>query len=163
MLVVSDTSPISNLAVIGQLRLLRERYGRVVIPPKVLEELNRLSHPEGSQEIENALSDGWLVVEPLPDETWLRKLEERVDPGEAAAICLAESIQADKLLVDDRQGRELARERGIKVAGLLGELVHAKLQGRLTSVLSEMTKLQTEARFFIRDDIRAFILAQAGE
>ena len=104
MLVVSDTSPISNLAVIGQLLLLRERYGRVVIPPKVLEELNRLSHPEGSQEIENALSDGWLVVEPLPDETWLRKLEERVDPGEAAAICLAESIQADKLLVDDRQG-----------------------------------------------------------
>ena len=61
------------------------------------------------------------------------------------------------------KGRELARERGIKVAGLLGELVHAKLQGSLTSVLSEMTKLQTEARFFIRDDIRAFILAQAGE
>lgn len=163
MLVVSDTSPISNLAVIGRLCLLKTRYRRVFIPPKVCEELERLSHSGGAKGIADALSEGWLAIEPLVDQTSLSGLEARVDPGEAAAICLAESIKADKLLVDDRKGRELARERGIKVAGLLSELVHAKLKGRLPSVRSEMTRLQTEARFFIRDDIKAFILAQAGE
>lgn len=102
-------------------------------------------------------------VELLLDQTPLSRLEAQVDPGEAAAICLAESIKADKILVDDRKGRELARERGIKFAGLLSELAHPKLKGRLPSVRSEMTWLQTEAQFFIRDDIKAFILAQAGE
>ena len=54
--------------------------------------------------------------------------------GEAQAICLAEKLNAGKLLMDDRDGRELARERKLKVSGLLGELVHAKLMGRIQSV-----------------------------
>jgi predicted nucleic acid-binding protein len=33
MRVVSDTSPISNLAIIGHLDLLNRRYGAVRIPP----------------------------------------------------------------------------------------------------------------------------------
>jgi len=32
MIVVSDTSPIINLAIIGQLDLLRQLYQRVIIP-----------------------------------------------------------------------------------------------------------------------------------
>ena len=32
MRAVSNTSPISNLAIIGRLSLLRQRYGRVVVP-----------------------------------------------------------------------------------------------------------------------------------
>jgi predicted nucleic acid-binding protein len=50
MLVVSNTSPISNLAVIGQLELLRGQVGSVVIPPAVHEELGRNPHPAARQE-----------------------------------------------------------------------------------------------------------------
>ena len=39
MIVVSNTSPIFNLAAVGQLELLRQLYGTVVIPPAVHEEL----------------------------------------------------------------------------------------------------------------------------
>ena len=39
MIVVSDTSPITNLAAIGQLDLLRQIYGQVVIPEAVFQEL----------------------------------------------------------------------------------------------------------------------------
>ena len=35
MIIVSDTSPISNLAAIGQLKLLQQLYGNVVIPTAV--------------------------------------------------------------------------------------------------------------------------------
>jgi len=35
MRVVSNTSPISNLAIIGRLELLKRRYGAVRIPPAV--------------------------------------------------------------------------------------------------------------------------------
>ena len=35
MIVVSNTSPIINLAVVGQLDLLRQLYGKVIIPQPV--------------------------------------------------------------------------------------------------------------------------------
>ena len=38
---VSDTSPISNLAMIGRLKLLREQFGEVWIPRAVAEELRK--------------------------------------------------------------------------------------------------------------------------
>jgi len=47
LLVVSNTSPISNLAVIDQLELLKARYGRILIPKAVSEELSRLGHFRG--------------------------------------------------------------------------------------------------------------------
>jgi len=42
MLVVSNTSPLSNLAIINRLDLLQEQLGTVVIPPAVQRELDRL-------------------------------------------------------------------------------------------------------------------------
>ena len=51
MLVVSNTSPLANLAVIDHLQLLRVRYGRVVIPQEVWDELSALHHANGRVEL----------------------------------------------------------------------------------------------------------------
>ncbi len=163
MRVVSDTSPLSNLAIIGRLPLLRERYGRVVFPREVEAELNRLSHPGGRLAIAEALAEGWLMTETLGDVSLRDTFLIEVDVGEAAAIALAETTRADKLLIDDRSGRELARRRGLKVTGLLAELVFAKANGRIPSVREEMERLRKDANFFIREDIMNLILAEAGE
>ena len=163
MLVVSNTSPLSNLAIVDQLDLLRLRYGSVIVPEKVRLELDALSHAAGKARLLSAFMEGWLVEQTLPDYDLSGRFEKRVDPGEAEAIALAEHLRADKLIIDDRLGRELARERRVPVAGLLGELLHAKIQGRIDSVRVVMDKLQSEARFFIRADLRELILRQAGE
>ncbi len=55
MLVVSNTSPISNLAIIGRLEFLKRRYGLVRIPVAVADELAALSHPAGAQRIKLTL------------------------------------------------------------------------------------------------------------
>lgn len=39
MIVVSDTSPITNLAAIGQLDLLRQLYKTIIIPQAVYDEM----------------------------------------------------------------------------------------------------------------------------
>ncbi len=163
MRVVSDTSPVSNLAIIGRLSLLRERYGRVVIPRHVEFELNRLSHTGGRMAVAEAIADDWLTIEPINDDFIPASFLQTVDIGEAAAIQLAESTKADKLLIDDRAGRELAKMRGLKIGGLLAELVFAKLSDRVASVRSEMERLREDANFFIRSDIMELILDQAGE
>ena len=45
MIVVSNTSPITNLAAIGQLDLLRQMYQQVIIPEAVFEEAESGRHP----------------------------------------------------------------------------------------------------------------------
>ena len=42
MIVVSNTSPINNLAAIGQLSLLQQIYGQIVIPNAVYRELTNI-------------------------------------------------------------------------------------------------------------------------
>ena len=39
MIIISNTSPISNLAAIGQLTLLQQLYGKVIIPQAVYQEI----------------------------------------------------------------------------------------------------------------------------
>jgi predicted nucleic acid-binding protein len=54
-----------------------------------------------------------------------------LDPGERDAIMLAAELQADQLIVDDRQGRQEAEKRGIRVIGTLGVLREASILGLL--------------------------------
>jgi len=161
MLAVSNTSPVSNLALIGRLGLLKQRYRQVRIPPAVATELSKLSHEEALDRINGALKDGWLRVEQLS--TALPQLAVPLDPGEHEAIALALAVQADVLLMDEKYGREAARQTGLTVAGVLGELLYAKLRGSIPTVLPEVQKLRSQAGFYISSPIERFILDQAGE
>jgi hypothetical protein len=152
---------VANLAVIGRLELLRLRYGSVSIPPRVSQELARLSHAAGRANITAALAEGWLVVE-VPSITSLQ-LPFRLDPGEEEAIALAVGVRADVLLMDEKRGRAAARKVGVKVAGVLGELLHAKRVGRLPALRPEIQRLRDEAGFFVDASIEQFLLSQAGE
>jgi predicted nucleic acid-binding protein len=160
MHVVSNTSPLSNLAVIGRLELLRKRYGCVTIPAEVWAELSALKHVAALAELNQARADGWLVVEnrvtpvvlPIP-----------LDPGESAAISFAVSSGAELLLIDGLKGRSVARSFGLLIGGLLGELLHARINGHVPSLATEIKRLREDAGFFVGSDIERFILSQAGE
>jgi hypothetical protein len=54
---------------------------------------------------------------------------EGLDEGETAAIALAISLDADLLLMDDREGVMVARSKGLRVIGTLGVLDLAAQRG----------------------------------
>jgi len=68
MPVVSNTSPICNLAIIGRLGLLQTRFAQIRIPAAVKQELDRLSHAEASKAVQQGLADGWIRPQILRDQ-----------------------------------------------------------------------------------------------
>ena len=162
MPVVSNTSPISNLAAIGRLDLLREQLGEIFIPPAVKKELDR--HPSSSarSRVETAISDGWLRVTPLASHV-PHVLVAALDAGEAEALMLATQLKASLVLLDETPARIRAQELGIPHTGILGVLRHAKRGGRIPSLALEIDRLKNEARFFVSADLERRLLASVGE
>ena len=64
-----------------------------------------------------------------------------LDLGEQAAITLAQTLSADLLIIDERLGRQIARERGIFIIGTLGILDDAASQG-LVDLSAAIARLQ---------------------
>ena len=117
MIVISDTSPILNLARIELLDLLPNLYQQVLIPPAVHHELLR-THYEGRAALERAL-ESWLVVAWPKNEQLVAQLRKDLDAGESEAIALAFERRPALLLIDERLGRRAAETLGLSITGLI--------------------------------------------
>lgn len=158
MLIVSNTSPILNLAIVGQLDLLRQQFGHIQIPPAVLDELKIDEERPGSQSIQSALTAGWIQVQPVNNQSLVQLLRQTLDGGEAAAIALALELQADWILLDERDGRKVAKSLGLQVTGVLGVLLRAKESSELPSLQPVLEDLIQNAGFRIGSELLARIL-----
>jgi Predicted nucleic acid-binding protein, contains PIN domain len=161
LIVVSDTSPILNLARIGRLKLLPLLYNQVLIPSMVYAELT-VSRPDLPPAIDFA-SESWLIIATPKDQNRVQKLRKVLDAGEAEAIVLAIERGADLLLVDERRGRRTATAEGLRVMGLLGVVARAKSAGLIDLVKPVLDELIGTARFWIGPDLYAEVLAELGE
>ena len=161
MLVVSNTSPILNLAIIDRLSLIREQFTTVIIPKGVLEELRVGENLPGSKKILEALDAKWLQVEEVQDSAMLRILKRELDSGEAEAITLALETRAQWVLLDESEARRIAKDLGLKVTGVLGILLRACRQKRIPSLRKEMEHLREKSGFYIADHLFADLLKQS--
>jgi predicted nucleic acid-binding protein len=128
MLVVSNTSPISYLVIINEIDLLPLLFGRPLIPETVRDELASLKAPLAVQQWIAAPPE-WLVIRPTLTCSDVELLS--LDAGECAAIQLAESVEADLILLDDLAARLLAAKRGLVLTGVLGILDRAAGEGKV--------------------------------
>jgi predicted nucleic acid-binding protein len=122
--VVADSSPLNYLALIESVDVLRQLYGTIVVPQQVITELTDLAAPNDVRSWALNLPD-WIDVRVtvVNDGDMLH-----LDPGERAAITLAQSEAGTLLLIDDAAGRIEASRRGILNTGTLGVLRAAALQ-----------------------------------
>jgi len=160
---VSDTSPILGLAVIGHLGLLQEQFGEIFIQQTVLAELKIDANFKGASDVRLALNEGWLKLKEIQNKPLARSLSLDLHQGEAEAITLAIDLSINLLVMDEKIGRERAKDLGLKTVGVLGVLLNAKKHGRIKSLKDVMTALRNEVGFFISDNLYRQILAQAGE
>ena len=65
--------------------------------------------------------------------------------------------------MDERIGRRCARERNLRVVGVLGTLVAAKQRGIIAAVRPLLELLQHQAGFYVSEQLLAEVLQRAGE
>lgn len=160
---VSNTSPLLNLAIIGEVDLLRAQFGELWIPPAVLDELRLDSELPGVQALREVFDAGWVHIAPVNNQPFVQVLRQDLDAGEAEAIVLATELPLSHILLDERQGRRVAHALELTVTGILGVLLRARLAGELASLRDAITALRDEAGFWIAPALEAEILRAGGE
>ena len=160
MLVVSDTSPIRAFDWISRVDILGTLFGAVIVPPAVAHELQRTDGPYSS--IELSRYDFIRVVAPV-DANCVKRLREALDPGESEAIALALETSDSLLLIDEKSGRQAARELQLNIVGTVGILILAKERGLITSLAHVLQQLTSELNFFLAEEMVKRILQQVGE
>jgi predicted nucleic acid-binding protein len=156
VIVLSDTSPINYLVLIGHIDVLPVLFGQVIVPPAVFQELQHARAPAAVREWTRHCP-AWFEV----------RLPGRVDHamqlgrGEREAICLASELGADLLLMDDRRARRFAAAQGLNVAGTLNVL-EAAAQRQLLDLPDAIAKLR-QTSFHVSEEILANALAADAE
>ncbi|MBE9007696.1 DUF3368 domain-containing protein [Fortiea sp. LEGE XX443] len=161
MIVVSDTSALSNLTLVDHLWLLEAIYQTVIIPEVVASELAAASNPT----ISAMLQLGWIQTQPLINLPLASQLQQErgLDAGEANAIALALELQADDLLIDERLGRQVAVRLGLSIIGILGILLVAKQRSLISQVQPVVDALIEQAGFRVSPQLYQRVLALAQE
>ena len=161
MIVVSDTTPISELAKVNHLNLLPKLFGKVIVPQGVYDELNTGQHPAAL--VISKLS--WLDIVVVENKLAVEKLQKsgKLDLGESEAIVLAEEIDAEQLLIDEKAARQVAKSRNLPLIGTMDILLLGKRHGYIANVKDVLERMQrqgTRTRISDRLYIQVLTLAQ---
>jgi len=121
-MIVSDSTTLIILFDLERTELLKNLFDEVFIPPIVLEEIS-VKYP--------IILPSFMKVEKLKDDELFNALTKLLDLGESEAISLAKEKNLS-LIIDEKRGRKIAKNMGLKVIGLLGLVYLNVKRGFLT-------------------------------
>lgn len=147
--VVANTSPLLNLALVDRLELLETQFSSVRVPEQVWDEL--MEGNEGVEELERRKDGGMFEIVPVEETDVFREFRRELDLGESAAIAHAIEIDADLILLDEREARATAKRHGLNRTGVVGILLRAASDGQV-DLRTELDALR-EAGFWINDNL----------
>ncbi|MGE0798251.1 MAG: DUF3368 domain-containing protein [Lautropia sp.] len=161
--VLSDASPLIGLAIVGGLDWLPALFGHVSLPPSVRQEVLPGTGARGEVEIAPALRRKTLRI-------WKRPIPvpavsgPDLDPGEMDCIRIALAVAPGSALVlmDERAGRAVATELGIRVAGTAALIGLARQRGLIDSARARFERLHT-SDFRISAAVIQQVLRSVGE
>ena len=159
-IVIIDSSPLIGLAIVDGLQWLPAIFGTVYLPESVKWEVLPHKNAPGKTAIAHAIEIGWLTIWPKPIKPLL---DIDLDAGETDCINVALG-QPDKslLIMDERAGRAVAKEKGLSVTGTAAIIGLAKKQGLIPSAKAVFERLHN-SDFRISATVINLILTSVNE
>jgi predicted nucleic acid-binding protein len=156
---VIDTAGLIALARLELLVSVGQRFGQLLVLRAVFDEATVESRP-GADAIRLAADENTIRIVDPP-------IEQRAQPslalgaGEVATIELAASVGGVAVL-DDRDARRVAHQRGLPLTGTVAILVRLRQLGAIGSLSEALAQLESMG-FRTTDELRAWALEAAGE
>lgn len=152
MTLIADTGPLIAFAKIKHLDLLHVLFEQVRIPTIVYKEL-MAKIGEESREIDKALDEFILISKEIPEIKKIEPVIQDLGQGERKVIELAHAFDKSVLLLmDDKLGREAAKQLSLNVTGSIGILLKAKKEGRISNV-TDLLRLMRKKGYWFSDEI----------
>jgi len=116
-IIIADSSTLITLLDTDNFPLLFELFEEIIITDEVYSEITyKFNH---KKTIQYYLSTNKLQLQSIEDQEIYEMLIKRLDRGESQSIALAKKLELP-LIIDERKGRNIAKELGIKIIGLIG-------------------------------------------
>lgn len=157
--VIVNSTPLIALAKSGCLELLREMYGRVIIPKAVYMEVSEKDDIV-SRTLEAALD--WIEVRTVDPSMDRRMYRAKLHEGEVEVMLLAQEIGADLVIIDDNAARKTAEYLDLPLTGTLGVLIKARQRGLLDAVMPVVEAMERNGIYF-SDKLKAIVRNLSGE
>lgn len=157
MKIVSNTTPIISLASIGKLNVLKELFGKIIIPQSVYDEI-KAKESYGYKEIDS----DYIKIQAIKGTKYRDLLLNQLDLGEAETIILATEINADYVIIDDNIGYKIAKNSGLNVIRTLSVLLKAKDKGIIEEIRPLLDEMILKGRWYSKKVYESF-LKKIGE
>lgn len=143
MKIVCDSGPFIHLAQVKHFYLLKEFFRELEINQVVYDEvITEGKGRPGEKELREALSQGWVKLVELQNRSLIKKIVKKgLSEKDASIIALSVEKNADLLISDDPHVREVASERGLRIAGTVGILTDAKIKGIIPNLKNLLDNL----------------------
>jgi len=144
MIVFSNTTPFIALSSINQLNLLPQLFGTIHVVYEVVEECR---------------AGSFITVPDLESLPWVQLVESQLDinyktvlleldKGEKHTLNMALKLKADKVIIDEKIGRNIAEYLGLSVVGTLGILIAAKQRGWINSFSNLVKDMRSQGIYY---------------
>ena len=155
-----DASPLIGLAIVDGLGWLPRLFDTIYVSETVKSEVLPGTNARGEVAIAHAIESGWLKVWQKPIKPLL---DIDLDAGETDCINIAMQYTDQVLLVmDERAGRAVAKEIGLKVIGTAAIIGIAKRHGLIGSAREVFERLH-QSDFRISPSVIKQVLRSVGE
>lgn len=156
--VILNNTPLVSLFTLGRLKLLRDLFGVVFVPPEVRREFLGIDREARHAALQ---SSPWIRVRDLREPKRARVFA-GLDAGESEVLALAQETDARLVVIDEKKARRFAERVGLPVTGTLGLLLRGKEEGLIPTVRDEVKTLR-RGGMHLTDGIVQKILRLADE
>jgi predicted nucleic acid-binding protein len=156
---VINTGPLIALcAALEELAVLKSCYHSLCVPHVVAQELS--AGPNGSVDLDRIMAVGIFEVARQPV-TLSPFLASSLDPGEASVIATAVQLGINKVAIDEKIGRRIARLHGLSVTGSTGMLLKCAKTGAIPDLQACFETMRLKG-IWVSEAITREALAQLG-
>lgn len=157
VVVVFNSSPIINLSKINCLYLIDNIYGKILIPEAVYDEVIVMGrNKDHVKEIDELVRSGIIEKVAVKNQELVKAFRKDLDYGESEVLALALQLDADLVVIDETDARNIAKIYDLNITGFIGILIKAYQLGIINSVIHYLD-LAIENGFRINNKLYEYI------